>query len=125
MLPLLLAGAGLLQGMEDSKEQKKDKQAQAIRDAAMIRYSPWSGISADKFAGNNYATPSATSSGLAGAAALGKTGLNFENAMADQDLAKQMAKYYTANQPTTDSRPSPAVGSSPWRLLNKNTFGDE
>lgn len=94
MLPLILAGAGLLQGMEDSKEAKKAKQAEALRDAAMIRFSPWSGISPDKFAGNNYRTPSATTGGLAGAASFGQTGVNIENSIQDQAFKKQLAEYY-------------------------------
>lgn len=99
MLPLILAGAGLLQGMEDSKEAKKEKQAEAIRDAAMIRYSPWSGIGADKFAGNSYRTPSATTSGLAGATSFGQTGLNIENSLQDKDFKKKLAAYYASKTP--------------------------
>lgn len=99
MLPLILAGAGLLQGLEDAKEAKKEKQAEAVRDAAMIRFSPWSGISADKFAGKNYATPSATTGAIAGAASLGQTGLNIQNSMQDQAFKKALAKYYASKTP--------------------------
>jgi len=95
MLPYILAGAGLLQGLSDAKEAKKAKQAEAKRDAEMIRWSPWSGISPEGFAKQSYVTPSATSAGLAGAASMGMTGLNIQNAMAEQRYKDAIAAHYS------------------------------
>jgi hypothetical protein len=99
MLPAILGGIGLVQGITDAKDAKKQKQAEAARDAEMIRWSPWSGISGDKFAGNSYLSPSETSGGLAGAASFAQTGMNMENAFEDSKKRKQLADYYLNRSP--------------------------
>ena len=86
---------GLIQGSEENKSQQAQKQSQALRDAAMIRYSPWSKIDPNKFADNTYTTPSATTAGLAGASSLGQAALNVQNGINDQAYKKQIADYYS------------------------------
>jgi hypothetical protein len=117
MLPLILAAAGAIKGDEDAQEAARQKQAEAIRDAAMIRYSPWSGIDANKFAGKSYATPSATSQGLAGALSGYQGGADIKNSQADQAYRKQVADYYTQKN---------ANGSfTPWgQLSNQHPLGE-
>lgn len=91
MLPAILAGLGLVKGIGDAKQAREDKNAEALRDAAMIKWSPWSKIDANKFAGNNYTT---TSQGLAGGLAGLQAGQNIENAVADTDYRKAIAAKY-------------------------------
>lgn len=94
MLPLILAAIGAAKGIEDQKQASEDKYAEAKRDAAMVKWSPWSGIDPNKFAGKTYATQNADSSALAGGTSGYQLADNLKNSGADADYRKAVTDYY-------------------------------
>jgi hypothetical protein len=101
MLLPLLAGGMAVKGIFDAEKQKKQKLAQSKADATNIQFSPWSGINVSNLAGKDYSSQGALSGMMTGGLAGAQTGMNINNALADQGLSKAKANYYSKLQPPT------------------------
>lgn len=112
MLPLILAAVGMAKGISDAQQAEKDKYAEAMRDAAMIKYSPWSGIDPNKAAGKSYASASPSSGALAGGAAGFQTAQNADNSGADSDYRKAVADFYKSQNPAKPNMAGPQAAAS-------------
>lgn len=122
MLPLILAAIGAAKGIEDQKQATADKYAEAQRDAAMIKWSPWSGIDPNKFANKTYATQSADSSALAGGAAGYQAADNIKNSGADSDYRKSVSDYYKSKTAAPAPASNPAGGANAQSAAAQNFY---
>lgn len=93
--------AGLVKGYADSKAQEEEQREQAKADAVAIKYSPWSGLNADKLIGKSYHRDSALSGALAGGAAGVQVGNNIANSEADLKYRNAVSDYYKSKTPVT------------------------
>lgn len=120
MLPAILAGLMSVKGIMDSARQRREKLAQAGADAQAIRFSPWSGLNVSNLVGKDYTSQSPISGALAGGLSGATAGMNIDNAMADQDLAKQKADYYKSRiMPVTPAPAAAAMAAkNPYAGLN-------
>lgn len=118
MLPAILAGLMSVKGILDSARQRREKLAQAGSDAQQIRFSPWSGINVNGLVGKDYTSQSPISGALAGGLSGATAGMNIDNAMADQDLAKQKAEYYKSRIMPAKAAPVAMAEKNPYAGLN-------
>jgi hypothetical protein len=94
MLTELLTGGMGLKGLLDAARERKQKQAQAVADAAAMQFSPWSGINVNHLAGKDYSAQDPLSGLAAGGISGAMTGMNIENSKAEQMANKKKAAYY-------------------------------